>query len=234
MASRAAAHKDRNEARKLTPEERRAKGQRRLFGAEAAAVAAAAAAGDADAVAAAERAPVAVAAFRVRCLRDGRCRFRVDVNARQNRLTGALLAARGGGAVPADGADAAAVAAARAGRAPAAGPGSVPGFVAVVVEGPERGVERFCKLMMRRIDWTGQDGGVGDGDGPPVALAWRGTALARAWAPAEGLAAAEEARGDEAFGLTSLEVGSAAAARAKLEGLGLGHLWTACVASGEG
>ncbi|KAL4423323.1 hypothetical protein ABPG77_006118 [Micractinium sp. CCAP 211/92] len=106
MAERAAAHEDRNLARMLTPAERREKKLKKLIGEEGA--------------------ETHVALYKVGDLSNGQLRFKVDVNARENHMTGCSL-------VLADG-----------------GPGS---FSLVIVEGSTKTLRRYEKLMLRRIDW---------------------------------------------------------------------------------
>lgn len=80
MAERQAAHDDRNLARMLTPAERREKKLRKLF----------------DAGPDGGRSSL-VAVYRVADLSSGQHRFKVDVNARENHMSGAQHAARMGG-----------------------------------------------------------------------------------------------------------------------------------------
>lgn len=102
-AERQAAHDDRNLARKLTTAERKAKKLRKMFDDEAP--------------------EIIVHVFRIRRLDDGRAIYKVDVNAIENRLSGACVCVDGGVAV-------------------------------VIVEGERKGVRRFNRLMLHRIDWN--------------------------------------------------------------------------------
>jgi U4/U6 small nuclear ribonucleoprotein PRP3 len=103
QAERQAAHDDRNLARKLTTEERKAKKLRKMFDDSAA--------------------DVLVQVFRVNRLDDGRHQYKVTVNAVENRLTGVCVITDDGISV-------------------------------VVVEGERKGIQRFNRLMLRRIDWN--------------------------------------------------------------------------------
>eukprot|EP00898_Chlorokybus_atmophyticus_P005252 jgi/Chlat1/5728/Chrsp38S05566 len=73
MAEREAAHHDRNLARKLTPAERKEKKNKKLFGERE------------------QTYDTQVAVFRVEDLSRPQNRFKVDVNAQENRLTGAAV-----------------------------------------------------------------------------------------------------------------------------------------------
>ena len=152
MAERQAAHEDHNLSRKLTPAERKAKKLRHLFGSEPGA-AAVGGAGGLD---------VGVAVYRCGSLADKRLLFKVDVNARENHLSGVSV--------------------------------DHPAFGLVVVEGGAKGLKRYKKLMLSRIDWAkagreeeedGEDadeagaaGGGGAGLNPAnyCVLAWEGKA----------------------------------------------------------
>eukprot|EP01098_Paradermamoeba_levis_P000751 TRINITY_DN1087_c0_g1_i1.p1 TRINITY_DN1087_c0_g1~~TRINITY_DN1087_c0_g1_i1.p1 ORF type:complete len:475 (+),score=168.83 TRINITY_DN1087_c0_g1_i1:153-1427(+) len=71
MAQRIANHEQRNQERKLTPEERKAKKMKKLFE-------------DASK-------QIAVALFRVEDLSNGKFRYKVDVNAQENHLSGCVI-----------------------------------------------------------------------------------------------------------------------------------------------
>lgn len=107
MAERASAHEDRNLARMLTPSERKDKKLRKLVGDEGV--------------------ETHVALYKLGDLSDGQLRFKVDMNARENHMTGCSLMLAGGG----EGA-----------------------FSLVVVEGTAKTLRRYEKLMLRRIDWN--------------------------------------------------------------------------------
>ncbi|CAM9721107.1 unnamed protein product [Phaeothamnion confervicola] len=122
IGARKVKHEMANLARALTPEERRAKKARRL---------------QED-----TSQEVHVAVFRVAlaALEDPRHRFKVDKNAQQWYMTGAVLACK----------------AARVG--------------AVVVEGGPKAIKYYTRLMLRRIQWgaggnRGPGGGTGGGSG---------------------------------------------------------------------
>lgn len=92
MAERSAAHDDRNLARKLTPAERRDKKLRKLLGQAAGAGGAmAAGSGDEESREAAAPNETHVAVYKVGDLSSGRLRFKVDVNAQENHMTGAAV-----------------------------------------------------------------------------------------------------------------------------------------------
>ncbi|KAJ4731904.1 U4/U6 small nuclear ribonucleoprotein Prp3 [Rhynchospora pubera] len=75
-AEREQAHVDRNTARKLTPAERREKKERKLFE-------------DPNTL------ETLVSVYKIRDLSDPKARFKVDMNARQNRLTGVVVRSDG-------------------------------------------------------------------------------------------------------------------------------------------
>ena len=103
-------HEMRNQAQKLTREERREKKRRKMHEDTST--------------------QVHVCLFRVADLSEPRLRFKVDVNAQQNHLTGGVLVCKD----------------------PAAR-----GCNLVVVEGGVKAVTRFKKLMTQRIRWAGDD-----------------------------------------------------------------------------
>ncbi|KAG2483597.1 hypothetical protein HYH03_017539 [Edaphochlamys debaryana] len=205
MAERQAAHDDRNEARKLTPAERREKKLRRLFGSAAveagvAEVGGKGKAAKAAAALAAAQGPgsgidVICSVYRVGRLTDPQHRFKVDANARENHMTGVAVISDD--------------------------------FCVVVVEGVEKATRRYLKLMMRRIDWStapapGKDVGAEEEDDeelPPnvCTLVWQGTVLRRAFP-----------------GFRVEPVRSAAAGRAVLEDAGVAHYWDAAAGATEG
>ncbi|ELR19312.1 premRNA processing factor 3 (PRP3) protein [Acanthamoeba castellanii str. Neff] len=102
MEERAKAHDARNQERKLTPEQARLKKLKKLKE-------------DTSLI-------THVALFRVTNLSDERHKYKVDVNAQQNFLTGCAVLYRG--------------------------------CCLVLVEGGPKAIERYKKLMMRRIDWN--------------------------------------------------------------------------------
>ncbi|EWM24781.1 u4 u6 small nuclear ribonucleoprotein prp3, partial [Nannochloropsis gaditana] len=113
-------HEMRNLARKLTPEERREKKRRKIINDM--------------------KKQIEVALFRVRQLHSPKIRYKIDVNAQQSGLSGAVLTCRD----PAFGEE---------------------GMHLVVVEGGPRSVRRFVKLMTRRIKWRAQQEGGGGQEG---------------------------------------------------------------------
>jgi len=115
VASRQHNHDMRNLARMLTPEERRAKNAAKM--AEATTLEA------------------HVAVFYVADLSCGQKRFKIDVNAQQNHLTGGVIVCL---TQPVN---------------------------LVVVEGGAKGIKRFVKLMTRRIDWDRNADDASDGEG---------------------------------------------------------------------
>lgn len=130
-AEREQAHIDRNIARKLTPAERREKKERKLF----------------DEPSAVE---TIVSVYRVNDLSHPQTRFKVDVNAQENRLTGCVVISDG--------------------------------ITVVVVEGGNKPIKRYGKLMLGRINWAAavkeedEDGDESD-DKPPnkCVLVWQGS-----------------------------------------------------------
>ncbi|OQR84733.1 U4/U6 small nuclear ribonucleoprotein Prp3 [Achlya hypogyna] len=120
VAQREQNHEMRNLARKLTPEERREKTLRKLK---------ADAAGD-----------IHVAIFRAPDLSHPQHKFKVDVNAQQLHLTGAVVTVQ-----------------------------EHPDLNLVVVEGGPKSIKHYVKLMCRRIDWNKRPpprvAPVADGDG---------------------------------------------------------------------
>ena len=78
---------------------------------------------------------VTVAVFRVEDLSDPKHRFKVDVNAQQFFLTGTVVLCQ----QPED-------AVATSGR-------QEKGFSLVVVEGGPKGIKKFVRLMLKRVDW---------------------------------------------------------------------------------
>jgi len=102
MEERAKAHDARNQERKLTPEQKRLKKIKKLKE-------------DTSLVA-------HVVLFRVTNLSDERHKYKVDINAQENFLTGCAALYRG--------------------------------CCLVLVEGGPKGIERYKKLMLRRIDWN--------------------------------------------------------------------------------
>ncbi|XAR72069.1 hypothetical protein NMG60_11018569, partial [Bertholletia excelsa] len=132
-AEREQAHIDRNIARKLTPDERREKKERKLFD-------------DLNNV------ETIVSVYKINDLSHPQTRFKVDVNAQENRLTGCAVIADG--------------------------------ISVVVVEGGNKAIKRYGKLMLRRIDWASavknEEEGEEDGDDEdkPVnkcLLVWQGS-----------------------------------------------------------
>ncbi|XP_041000389.1 protein RDM16 [Juglans microcarpa x Juglans regia] len=102
-AEREQAHIDRNIARKLTPAERREKKERKLFDEP-------------------NTVETNVSVYRINDLSHLQTRFKIDVNAQENRLTGCAVISDG--------------------------------ITVVVVEGGNKSIKRYGKLMLRRINWA--------------------------------------------------------------------------------
>ncbi|KAL5986086.1 Protein rdm16 [Asimina triloba] len=129
-AEREQAHVDRNIARKLTPAERREKKERKLFDEP-------------------NTFETVVSVYKMKHLSHPPTRFKVDVNATENRLTGCAVI--------------------------------TDSMAAVVVEGGNKPIKRYRKLMLRRINWAaavadGEDGAEMDEDAPvnKCVLVWQG------------------------------------------------------------
>ena len=105
MEERQQAHDDRNLARKLTPAERREKKIRKLLRDDTS-----------------EAGEVFTHVYRIENMRNVKNKFKVDVNAQENHLTGIGIV--------------------------------TDTFTIVIVEGTNKGLKRYEKLMMRRMDWT--------------------------------------------------------------------------------
>ncbi|GJS89792.1 RDM16-like protein isoform X1 [Tanacetum coccineum] len=103
-AERQQAHVDRNIARKLTPAERREKKERKLFD-------------DNNTL------ETIVCVYKVNDLSHPQTRFKVDVNAQENRLSGCAVVIS-------------------------------EGICVVVVEGGNKSIKRYQKLMLKRINWA--------------------------------------------------------------------------------
>lgn len=131
-AEREQAHIDRNAARKLTPAERREKKKRKLFD-------------DPTTL------DTMVTVYKINELSHPKARFKVDVNARENCLTGCAVISDG--------------------------------MNVVVVEGGNKSIKRYQKLMLKRIDWANavkddeMDEDTNDDDRPPnkCLLVWQGS-----------------------------------------------------------
>ncbi|EXB88506.1 hypothetical protein L484_017259 [Morus notabilis] len=102
-AEREQAHIDRNTARKLTPAERREKKERKLFD-------------DPNTL------ETIVSVYKINDLSHSQTRFKVDIFARENRLTGCAVISEG--------------------------------ITVVVVEGGNKSIKRYGKVMLRRINWA--------------------------------------------------------------------------------
>uniref|UniRef100_A0A7N0UES0 Uncharacterized protein n=1 Tax=Kalanchoe fedtschenkoi TaxID=63787 RepID=A0A7N0UES0_KALFE len=102
-AEREQAHVDRNIARKLTPAERREKKERKLFD-------------DPNTV------ETLVSVYKIIDLSRPQMKFKVEVNAKENRLTGCTVITNG--------------------------------MSVVVVEGGNKSIKRYGKLMLKRINWA--------------------------------------------------------------------------------
>jgi U4/U6 small nuclear ribonucleoprotein PRP3 len=128
-AEREQAHVDRNIARKLTPLERREKKERKLF--------------DDSTV------ETIACVYKIRDLSHPQTRFKVDVNAQENRLTGTAVI--------------------------------TDSISVVVVEGGNKSIKRYNKLMLNRMDWAAAIGAEDDADeetDKPVnscSLVWQGS-----------------------------------------------------------
>ncbi|XP_010253390.1 PREDICTED: U4/U6 small nuclear ribonucleoprotein Prp3 isoform X2 [Nelumbo nucifera] len=130
-AEREQAHVDRNIARKLTPAERREKKERKLFEDP-------------------NTPETIVSVYKINDLSHPQTRFKVDVNAQENRLTGCAVISDG--------------------------------ISVVVVEGGNKPIKRYGKLMLRRINWAASvvnedDDGDEDEDTPinRCVLVWQGS-----------------------------------------------------------
>ncbi|XP_059628208.1 protein RDM16-like isoform X2 [Cornus florida] len=130
-AEREQAHVDRNIARKLTPAERREKKERKLFD-------------DPNTV------ENIVSVYKINSLSHPQTRFKVDVNAQENRLTGCAVISEG--------------------------------ISVVVVEGGNKSIKRYGKLMLKRINWAAaveneDEDGDEDEDKPinKCMLVWQGS-----------------------------------------------------------
>jgi U4/U6 small nuclear ribonucleoprotein PRP3 len=187
VSARLRAHLAANEARKLAPEQKKDKIHAKL-------------AKEADK-------ELVMAVFRVADLSDPRCRFKVDKNAQQWKLTGCVL------------------------LCPAAN------FQLVLVEGGARAIKHYIKLMVRRIKWDKRVGADGDDDederddegedgdedsedvegksgassSPKCLLVWRGTVQRRIF-----------------HNFRFQEYKSPEAARKVLNQRGLAHYWDLC------
>uniref|UniRef100_A0A7N0V5Q8 Uncharacterized protein n=1 Tax=Kalanchoe fedtschenkoi TaxID=63787 RepID=A0A7N0V5Q8_KALFE len=102
-AEREQAHVDRNIARKLTPAERREKKERKLFD-------------DPNTL------ETLVSVYKIVDLSRPQMKFKVEVNAKENRLTGCTVITNG--------------------------------MSVVVVEGGNKSIKRYGKLMLKRINWA--------------------------------------------------------------------------------
>ncbi|XP_075671814.1 protein RDM16 isoform X2 [Castanea sativa] len=102
-AEREQAHIDRNIARKLTPAERRDKKERKLFDES-------------------NTLEAIVSVYKINDLSHPQTRFKVDVNAQENRLSGCAVICDG--------------------------------ISVVVVEGGNKSIKRYGKLMLKRINWA--------------------------------------------------------------------------------
>ncbi|KAG0463523.1 hypothetical protein HPP92_019592 [Vanilla planifolia] len=124
------AHIDRNIARKLTPQERREKKERKLF----------------DDCAVPE---TLVSVYRINDLSHPQTRFKVDVNAQENRLSGCAVISDG--------------------------------ITVVVVEGGQKSIRRYGKLLLKRINWAVAVAEDEDGEESPetrfnkCVLVWQGS-----------------------------------------------------------
>jgi len=130
-AEREQAHIDRNVARKLTPAERREKKERKLFD---------------------ERngPETIVSVYRINDLSHPQTRFKVDVNAQENRLSGCAVISDG--------------------------------ITVVVVEGGNKPIKRYGKLMLKRINWASavkeedeDEDGSNDKPANKCVLVWQGS-----------------------------------------------------------
>ncbi|PWA79842.1 hypothetical protein CTI12_AA202990 [Artemisia annua] len=131
-AEREQAHVDRNIARKLTPAERREKKERKLFD-------------DNNTL------ETIVSVYKINDLSHPQTRFKVDVNAQENRLSGCAVISEG--------------------------------ICVVVVEGGNKSIKRYQKLMLKRINWAAavkdddQDEDDDDSEKPQnkCVLVWQGS-----------------------------------------------------------
>ncbi|GFZ14848.1 pre-mRNA-splicing factor 3 [Actinidia rufa] len=130
-AEREQAHIDRNIARKLTPDERREKKERKLFDDP-------------------NTQETIVSVYKVNDFSHPQTRFKVDVNAQENRMTGCAVISDG--------------------------------ISVVVVEGGNKSIKRYGKLMLKRINWasavkTAEEEGDEDEEKPvnKCLLVWQGS-----------------------------------------------------------
>lgn len=135
VQSRRLNHEMRNQARKLTPEERREKRKAKL--------------------AADVGKEIRAAVFRVSDFSHPKRRFKVDVNAQQLNLTGTVIMCT----APMHGSTSAQADAPTAADGTPLPTGVVVGrgVNMVVVEGGPKALRRFIKLMTKRIKWSGED-----------------------------------------------------------------------------
>ncbi|CAM8886857.1 unnamed protein product [Rhodiola kirilowii] len=126
-AEREQAHVDRNIARKLTPAERREKKEKKLFD-------------DPNTL------ETIVSVYKIIDLSRPQLKFKVEVNAKENRLTGCTV-------VTSD-------------------------MSVVVVEGGNKSIKRYGKLMLNRINWAASMGAEDENEEKPVnkcVLVWQGS-----------------------------------------------------------
>ncbi|XP_062155047.1 protein RDM16 isoform X2 [Alnus glutinosa] len=130
-AEREQAHIDRNVARKLTPAERREKKERKLFDEQ-------------------NGLETIVSVYRINDLSHPQTRFKVDVNAQENRLSGCAVISDG--------------------------------ITVVVVEGGNKPIKRYGKLMLKRINWASavkeedeDEDGSNDKPANKCVLVWQGS-----------------------------------------------------------
>jgi U4/U6 small nuclear ribonucleoprotein PRP3 len=130
-AEREQAHIDRNVARKLTPAERREKKERKLFDEQ-------------------NGPETIVSVYRINDLSHPQTRFKVDVNAQENRLSGCAVISDG--------------------------------ITVVVVEGGNKPIKRYGKLMLKRINWASavkeedeDEDGSNDKPANKCVLVWQGS-----------------------------------------------------------
>ena len=131
MEERQQAHDDRNLSRKLTPAERREKKIRKLLRDNTS-----------------EAGEVFTHVYRVENMRNVKNKFKIDVNAQENHLTGIGII--------------------------------TDTFTIVIVEGTNKGLKRYEKLMMRRMDWklTNEDytdEEIERAENNKCALVWKGS-----------------------------------------------------------
>lgn len=236
VAARVRNHDMRNLASKLTPGERREKWKRKMS--------------------AHGGCGPDVALFRVSDLSNKQARFKVDVNANENWLTGVVLEARNAGLAPPlpsqlQGGKGASSSAEGAGGDGGAAATSAP-VTLVLVEGGTRAVRKYVRLMTQRIHWRkaaaaaargGQDAGSDDDEEDEDDDGEAEEALAVAGITAKGVGAGPGSLCELVWRGTSPRrffddfrfesARSPPTARKLLEARGLAHMWDLVLGSAQ-